>query len=186
VLFNGIAEGEVSSAKAIARAAGVAEHRIVRIPDLREVGDMEAKGKFAGLPPTYIPSRNMIFYSLAASFAEETGADYIIGGHNRDDLRIFEDTSREFFTSLQQTIWSSSERLRKRRTTILRPLQNRTKPEVIPLAVELEVPLGLTWSCHAVGRVPCLRCEGCINRREAFAKAGVVDPLEKPWSRTNV
>jgi 7-cyano-7-deazaguanine synthase len=178
MLFHRIADGEVSSAKAIALAAGVVEHRIVRLPDLMEVGEMmEVRETFVGLPPTYIPSRNMIFYGLAASFAEEIGADYIMGGHNKDDTQIFEDTRRDFFTSLQETIWNSSNRIRKKRTTVLRPLQHMTKPEVISLAAKLEVPLELTWSCHEEGSSPCFKCEGCIKRREAFAKTGVSDPL---------
>ena len=186
ILFHRIAEGEVSAARKVALKANVVEHRIIEIPSLKEIDDLEAKDSFRELPPTYIPARNMIFYSLAASFAEEAGANYIVGGHNKDDLGVFKDTTGEFFANLQKTIWSSSERLRKNRTTILRPLQHKTKPEVISLALNLGVPLGLTWSCHAEGDVPCLKCEGCIKRSEAFAKANVGDPLEKPSRDTNV
>ena len=186
ILFHRIARGEISSARRIALAANVAEHRVLEIPNLKEIGDLEANSSFKGLPLTYIPARNMIFYSLAASFAEEVGANYILGGHNKDDLRTFEDTRREFFADLQKTIWSSSDRLRENRTTILRPLQHKTKPEVISLAASLGVPLGLTWSCHAEGDVPCLKCEGCVKRSEAFAIAKVGDPLEKPSAHTNV
>ncbi len=159
---------------------------MVEIPSLKEIGDMEGRDSFQGLPPTYIPARNLIFYSLAASFAEEVGANYIMGGHNKDDLRIFEDTTGEFFANLQKSIWGSSERLRRNRTTILRPLQHMTKPEVISLAAGLGVPLGHTWSCHSEGDLPCLECEGCVGRREAFAKASVADPLHEASTRTNV
>ncbi len=186
VLFHKISEGETSSARKIAAKAGVSEHRMVEIPSLKEIGDMGRRSSFGDLPPTYIPLRNMVFYSLAASFAEEVGANYIIGGHNRDDLRIFEDTKSDFFANLQATIWSSSERLRRNRTTVLRPLQHKTKPEVIKFAAELGVPLELTWSCHRGGSVQCLECEGCIRRKEAFRKAGVDDPLQRASTRTNV
>ena len=46
--------------------------------------------------------KNATYYSLAAAFAEETGSSCIVGGHNSDDLRFFEDTSDEFFAQLQK------------------------------------------------------------------------------------
>ena len=55
------------------------EHRVFEIPQLKEAGDMKDRRNFRDLPPTYIPMRNGIFYSVAASYAEEVGADYIIG-----------------------------------------------------------------------------------------------------------
>ena len=132
---------------------------------------------FRGLPATYIPLRNAVFYSLAASVAEETGAAYIIGGHNRDDLRVFPDTGPAFFGSLEAALRAGSGALKERRLRILRPLEALTKPEVIGLASSLGVPLGATWSCHLDGRKHCWRCAGCLSRVAAFAKAGVADPL---------
>lgn len=153
------------------------EHRIVAIPELREAGDIEEKGRFQGLPRTYIPNRNMIFYSMAASYAEEAGSDYIIGGHNAEDLNIFADAQPEFFRNFQTTLWSASKFLRNTRTTILRPLQHMSKSEVVARALRLDVPLGLTWSCHKEGNTHCWECEGCMGRISAFRLAGIEDPL---------
>lgn len=155
------------------------EHRFVTVPELREAGDIERKERFQGLPPTYIPNRNMIFYSLAASYAEELGSDYIIGGHNAEDKTMFDDTRPEFFRNFQMTLWSASKMLRERRTTILRPLQHMTKPEVVVKALELGVPLGLTWSCHKEGSEHCWQCDGCGRRISAFKMAGIEDPIRK-------
>ncbi len=123
------------------------EHRVVEIPQLKEAGDTENGRNLRDLPPTYIPMRNGIFYSLAASFAEEVGADYIIGGHNREDVEVFPDTTPAFFESFQKAIWAGSKLLGERRTTILRPLQLKSKPEVVSLAAGLGVPLS---SCSAL------------------------------------
>jgi 7-cyano-7-deazaguanine synthase len=179
VEFHRIAQGELTAAKQIAREAGVVEHRFVTIPQLREVGDIERKERFQGLPRTYIPNRNMIFYSLATSYAEEIGSDYIIGGHNAEDKNIFADTRPEFFRNFQTTLWSASKVLKEARTTILRPLQHLTKPEVVVRALELGVPLGLTWSCHKEGIKHCWECEGCRGRISAFKMAGIEDPIRK-------
>jgi 7-cyano-7-deazaguanine synthase len=152
---------------------------LVRIPELREAGDIAGSSELSkkAVPPTYIPMKNAIYYSLAAAFAEEKGSGCIIGGHNGEDRRVFEDTSEEFFASLQKTILASSPRLRRRGLKILRPLKDMSKPEVVALAARLGVPLELTWSCHRAGEEHCWRCDGCRRRTEAFEAAGVQDPL---------
>jgi 7-cyano-7-deazaguanine synthase len=174
--FKGIAASELKAARAISRAAKV-NQRVVRLPDLREAGDIRSR-RFPGLPSTYIPMRNAVFYSFAASYAEEVRADFIVGGHNKDDLRVFRDVAPEFFANLQRTYWSGSRILNSRKTKILRPLASKTKPEVIRMAVSLGVPLGLTWSCHRGGAKHCWRCEGCSGRNLSFERAGVPDPLK--------
>jgi 7-cyano-7-deazaguanine synthase len=159
----------------VGERAGLEEHRFVRLPDLREATDLGVS--FAGLPPTYIPMRNAVFYSLAASYAEESGADYIVGGHNRDDLRVFRDAGGAFFESLEGALWAGSEILKQKRIRILRPLRARTKPQVIRLGASLGVPFELTWSCHAAGTAHCWKCDGCLNRVRSFDAAGINDPL---------
>jgi 7-cyano-7-deazaguanine synthase len=175
--YHGISRGELKAARMIGRSAKTEEHRFVRLPDLKEAGDLGVR--FEDLPPTYIPIRNALFYSIAGAYAEEVGADYLIGGHNRDDLEIYRDTSSAFFEKLQGMLWASSRRLEQRRLKVLRPLKSRTKPQVIRLAASLGVPLELTWSCHRDGSTHCWDCEGCRSRAASFRKAGVEDPLNK-------
>ena len=174
--YHGIARQELNSSRSIAAIAGVREHRFVRLPDLKEAGDIP-RAVFEGLPPTYIPLRNSIFYSLAASYAEETGASVIVGGHNKDDAEVFEDVGPEFFAHLQKALRAGSVSLRRNRLQILRPLKQRTKVGVLKLASSLGVPLELTWSCHGDGDSPCMRCAGCTSRRLAFSRAKLGDPL---------
>ena len=174
--YHGIAKHELESARAIAGRAGVVEHRFVRLPDLREAADIPGF-RLGALPPTYVPLRNSIFYAFAASMAEETGAAVIVGGHNRDDAKVFDDVGSDFFTAQQAAFRAASPVLRRNRVRIVRPLRLKTKVEVVALASRLGVPLELTWSCHRDGKQHCGRCPGCVSRREAFAMAGVADPL---------
>lgn len=175
VAFHHISKGELNAARAIAGKAKVEEYRLVNIPELREIGDIPELA-VPDLPPTYIPQRNSIFYALAASYAEEVGADFIIGGHNKEDQLIFDDTKDEYFESLQKALWAASRALKSRRTRIIRPLRTKTKAEVIRYALSLGVPLELTWSCHAEGTRPCWNCDGCRARAKSFALAGIDDP----------
>jgi len=175
-VYHGIASRELKAVRDIASEVGIEEHRFVRLPDLREASDTHSDN-LAGMPPVYIPGRNGVFYSLAASCAEEVGADLIVGGHNRDDVRLFKDASPSFFQLLQRALWAGSPALRERKTKILLPLSKMTKAEVVKLASSLKVPLRLTWSCHANGSDHCWECEGCKARVAAFVKARVPDPL---------
>jgi 7-cyano-7-deazaguanine synthase len=179
VEIHGTAKAEIRSARRLGKRGGVLEHRFVRIPELREAGDIVGSRELSrkAVPPTYIPMKNAIYYSLAAAYAEEKGSDSIIGGHNGDDKRLFEDTSEEFFASLQRTLKAASPRLRENGLKILRPLQDMGKPEVVTLAAEIGVPLELTWSCHRAGEEHCWKCVGCRVRAGAFKAAGVEDPL---------
>jgi 7-cyano-7-deazaguanine synthase len=175
-----MARGELRASRELAKSGGVTEHRIARLPQVRELSDIDRKDRFKGYPGSYIPMKNAIYYSLAAAYAEECGASYIMGGHNRDDMKLFVDTSPQFFWNMQQTLWSGSSLLKKTRTTILRPLQHLRKPEVIVMAKRLGVPFELTWSCFLEGRTHCWKCEGCRNRLESFKAAGIEDPLGPP------
>ena len=175
--FNGIARSELKAARMIGEATRVLEHRFVRLPDLKEAGDIEGFD-LRGLPRSYIPMRNAIFYSFAGSMAEETGAGAIVGGHNQDDGRVFDDVSEAFFAAIENSMRMGSPLLRRNRLKIERPLRLKTKAQVVSLARDLAVPLEMTWSCHRDGREHCWDCDGCASRAAAFTGAGVPDPLK--------
>ena len=177
--YRGMARRELDAARRIAQEAGIREQRLVRLPDLREAGDIGGEA-FAGAPKTFIPMRNAVFYALAASYAEEVEADLIVGGHNRDDFKIFADATPAFFGQLQKAFRQASPTLRRRDLRILLPLSGKTKAQVVRLATSLKVPLELTWSCHRGHPRHCWECDGCRARMAAFEKAGVVDPLRNP------
>lgn len=174
--YAGIAQRELEASDEIAGAAGVEGHRHFRLPDLKEAGDID-KRRFPGMPSTYIPGRNGIFYACAASFAEEVGASVILGGHNADDSTTFVDATPLFFRELEEALKTGSIALASMKLRVELPLAGMSKAEVIRTADRAGVPLASTWSCHRDGPVHCWRCEGCAARTRAFKSAGVADPL---------
>jgi len=59
------------------------------------------------------------------------------------------------------------------KTDIVTPLSGLSKAEVVHQAVELGVPVSMTWSCAYGGEQPCGKCQRCVARQEAIAAAGL-------------
>ncbi|MFW9949197.1 MAG: 7-cyano-7-deazaguanine synthase [Candidatus Thorarchaeota archaeon] len=122
-------------------------------------------------PEGYIPLRNMLFYSIAAYFAEIYGIKTIIGGHIKDDFNRFNDSTPAFFKDLQELIKLSKHNQDKGSIEFIFPLSNLNKLEVIKMAKKLEVPLDLTWSCYGDFEKPCGICVPCKSRSDALMNA---------------
>ena len=60
--------------------------------------------------------------------------------------------------------------------TVETPLIDKSKADIVRLAVESGAPLEHTWSCYEGGARPCGRCDSCHLRAKGFAEAGVPDP----------
>lgn len=119
-------------------------------------------------PQGFIPLRNLVFYSIAAYYASIHGYEFIIGGHLKEDLDNFNDTSNSFFEGLEQLITLSRHSNDNSKIEFILPFSEKTKTEVIQIAQELNVPIDVTWSCYGDFEKPCGRCIPCINRKKAM------------------
>ena len=128
-------------------------------------------------PEGYIPGRNLIFYALAGYYAELDGVRYIVGGHNGIDPESFPDSSPKFFNFLNSVFHLSLWSYEKAPVQILVPLSGKSKEEVVRMGLAMGVPFEVTWSCYWDRAVHCGTCASCQERREAFAKVGVEDPV---------
>ena len=61
---------------------------------------------------------------------------------------------------------------------LLRPFIAFTKGQIAAEGARLGVDFGRTWSCYKGGEIHCGKCGTCVERREAFLQAGLVDPTE--------
>lgn len=64
------------------------------------------------------------------------------------------------------------------------PVLDLTDAQLIELGGQLDVPWHLAWVCNNHGSSPCLCCESCLRRRQAFHIAGMVDPVDKTTTTT--
>jgi len=129
------------------------------------------------IPSTYVPARNIIFLSFAASCAEAAGAEAIFIGANAIDYSGYPDCRPEFFSNYQKALKSGLKAgVQGRGIKIYAPLIHKTKAQIIKMGLKLQVPYHLTWSCYQGGRNPCGKCESCLLRQRGFDQLKVNDP----------
>ncbi len=137
------------------------------------------------IPVTYVPARNSIFLSLAASLAEVKGAEEIYFGANILDYSGYPDCRPAFLEAFEELISRGTKTgTQGRRIRVVAPLLKLSKGEIVRLAQELGVPFESTWSCYAGKEFPCGECDSCILRAKGFREAGAEDPLLTSVRRT--
>ncbi len=121
------------------------------------------------IPSTYVPARNIIFLSFAASYAEVAGAQAIFIGANAIDYSGYPDCRPDFFEAFQKVIRQGMKAgVEGRKIKIMAPLLHKTKAQIIRMGLKLKVPYELTWSCYQGGAKPCGKCDSCVLREKGF------------------
>ena len=183
---------ELNAATRIAKALQVSEHIIIEI-DLRKFGGSALtssidvpKGRTdreigKGIPITYVPARNTIFLSYALALAEVRGAKKIFIGANAVDFSGYPDCRPEYIRAFQKLAnVATKSGVEGRGVTILAPLIDFTKSEIIQQGMKLKLDYSLTFSCYdpVADGIACGECDSCIIRKKGFAEAGMPDPTK--------
>lgn len=178
---------ELRCAAKVAKHYGVADHRVVQMDFLRQIGgsaltdssiDVPQSGVAQDIPVTYVPGRNLLFLSMAASYAEVIGAEAIYIGVNALDYSGYPDCRPVFIERVQAAIEAGTKAgVEGRPMQVETPLLNWTKAEIIRRGIELAVPYGLTTSCYLGGEAACGECDSCRLRLKGFEEAGHRDPI---------
>jgi 7-cyano-7-deazaguanine synthase len=167
---------EIEAAHKIARSAGVncldVELPLQTAANIRKVDPNALSG--AKVPEGYIPTRNLVFYALATYYAEIFNANYIVGGHLKTDYIGFPDATTKFFAGIEQLI-NESRPAEGSEIRLLMPFIQKSKADVLKMANEFKVPLDLTWTCYYDRETQCGKCASCLERADAFEKAGLTD-----------
>ena len=186
-------EKEMESAKAVARYYGVKQrfldlahifaesncsllvHSTQNIP---EESYAEQLSETEGHPvSTYVPFRNGLFLSSAASMALSLGCSVLFYGAHHDDWagNAYPDCSKEFVDAMNCAIVEGT----GGELCMEAPFVMWSKADIVKQGLELNVPYELTWSCYEGGEVPFGVCGTCIDRIRAFEQNRVTDPLMK-------
>ena len=131
----------------------------------------------AGLPSTFVPGRNLLFFTYAAALAYRRGTRHLVGGMCETDYSGYPDCRDDTLKALQVALTLGMDR----RATIHTPLMWRDKaatwalaealggPQLVDLLVEETVTcyLGDREHRHAWG-YGCGTCPACDLRRAGW------------------
>lgn len=147
-------------------------HSSEEVPEASYAEQLQETG---GAPvSTYVPFRNGLFLSCAASIALARGCACIYYGAHQDDAAgsAYPDCSEAFLESMNRAVFEGSGGMLR----IEAPFIGRNKAQIVAEGLRLQVPYQDTWSCYEGKDRPCGVCGTCIDRRKAFEANGVKDP----------
>jgi 7-cyano-7-deazaguanine synthase len=178
---------ELQAASRVAASLGAVEHRTVRV-DLGGIGGSALtdpsiavpESPQIGIPVTYVPARNTIMLAVALGWAEVLQAPHIYIGVNAVDYSGYPDCRPAFVAAFERVANLATKAAVEGvlSFSIVTPLIDLTKAQIIRRGIELGVDYSLTVSCYQAdeeGRA-CARCDSCRLRRAGFEAAGVPDP----------
>lgn len=124
---------------------------------------------------TYVPFRNGLFISIAASIALSKDCGIIYYGAHRDDAAgsAYPDCSEAFNRSMGSAIYEGTGHA----VCVFAPFIDKNKADIVATGLKLGVPYEKTWSCYKGGDKPCGKCGTCIDRIKAFEANGIGDPI---------
>jgi 7-cyano-7-deazaguanine synthase len=178
---------EVSAAREVAKALGVAKHVELEVP-LFTFGGSALVGDGAipkdrsiddEIPPTYVPARNTVFLSLALAWSEVLAADAIVIDVNALDYSGYPDCRPAYIDAFERLASLATKAgVEGKRLRVLAPLQMLSKADIIRRGTGMELDYSLTLSCYdpRPDGSPCGRCDSCVLRARGFAEAGIPDP----------
>jgi 7-cyano-7-deazaguanine synthase len=190
---------EIVNARKVADYYGVADRqKVIELGFLREFGgsaltddridvpttsagsdeDGVYKEGESEIPVTYVPGRNLLFLSIAASFAEAVGAEALYIGVNALDYSGYPDCRPAFIAKLEEVLAIATKvGVEGEPIRIETPLIDLTKADIVREGTRMNVPYHLTTSCYNGGEEACGECDSCRLRLKGFAEAGRNDPI---------
>jgi 7-cyano-7-deazaguanine synthase len=174
---------ELQAFRAIAKSLDAKTYEI-DLPFFKTIGasalvdesiEVPTDGIKPGVPITYVPFRNGIFLSIAAAIAEKEGAQAIYIGVVEEDSSGYPDCRESFIEAMERAINLGTKDETK--IEIKTPLIHLKKEDIVTKALELGVPLELTWSCYKEEEEACGVCDSCRLRLKGFEKAGIKDKI---------
>lgn len=125
---------------------------------------------------TVVPNRNAVMLSIAYAAAVSDEAQMVACGVHAGDHFIYPDCRPEFIQSFDAMQKKATEGFAEPGLYLYAPFVTLSKADIVREGERLGVPFEATWSCYEGGAQHCGRCGTCVERREAFALAGVPDP----------
>lgn len=172
---------EILCAKAICEELGV-EHRVIDLTSVTQLlggsaltDDIDVpEGHYAdeNMKKTVVPNRNMMMLSIATAWAVSLEADQVVFGAHSGDHAIYPDCRQEFIDAMTTVTKIAN----YHSVEIVAPFIDADKGDIATAGKDMGVPYEKTWTCYKGLERHCGACGACVERQEAMAKAGVIEP----------
>lgn len=123
---------------------------------------------------TVVPFRNGIMLAIATGIAESHELKRVYIANHGGDHTIYPDCRPEFIDAMDKAT-SAGTFVDVR---VEAPYTNISKADIVRRGTALGIDYAKTWSCYKGSEMHCGKCGTCVERKEAFADAGVEDPTE--------
>ena len=123
---------------------------------------------------TVVPNRNAIMLAVAFGVAAANDDQAVATAVHGGDHFIYPDCRPAFteaFDTMQKAALDGYADV-----SLYAPFVHRTKADIVTQGALHDTPFAETWSCYKGGDTHCGRCGTCVERREAFHLADVMDP----------
>lgn len=190
---------EIDSAKKIAGLAGIASHEVITIPgilkstspltntneELEQYANAEEMEGIIGtrIEKTFVPMRNMLFFTIAMNRAVELGCMELVSGICQEDNANYPDCTNEFrrsyFNAVNESLGINIHDESKA-YCMRTPLMFRSKAESIELARTLPgcwEALAYSHTSYDGKYPPTDKNHANVLRAQGFLEAGLPDPL---------
>jgi len=166
-------------------AERLGEDHVVALDALAKISDTALTGNMAieiaanGLPTTFVPGRNLVFFCFAGALAYRRGAKHLVAGMCETDFSGYPDCRDDTVKAMQLALTLGMDR----RYVIHTPLMWIDKAQTFALALEIggetlvELLLTETHTCYLGDRehlhpwgFGCGECPACRLRAEGYAK----------------
>jgi len=112
----------------------------------------------------YLPYRNLLVLTIGAIVAQKKGLSKVYAAFINSNHAKEIDCSNDFFMALEPLLKEYGS------ITVEMPFRYSSKFEVAKIGIELQAPIGYTFSCQASPQIPCGACPNCVDRLEALKK----------------
>lgn len=184
---------ELEAAKKIAALIGAKEHVTLDLPSIAsnpassltnpQLSTNAESILSKELPSSFLPGRNLVFLTTAASWAISRGIVDLVTGVCQTDYNGYPDCRPKAIGAVQAAIFLGNHNIVKHTGfRIHTPLMHLTKKESVEFALRTTLGyacLGASWTCYEGGARPCGVCPACQQRALGFKGAGVEDPALK-------
>lgn len=127
----------------------------------------------------WVPNRNGLFVNIAGCFAEANGYNSVIIGANKEEAATFKDNTVQFIDAVNNSFTYSMNDA----VSLVAPLINYSKEDIVKIGIELNVPFELLHSCYLGNDIHCGQCESCLRLKRALIQNGRDDVVQKIFIR---